>query len=83
MTLEATVRWRRSRLPTDATRARQAAAQSLSAAAAERDRQQGLADAERHEVIVPLRRIREHNHVAEMFLKSLERGHRDSGPARG
>ena len=74
MTLEAApVRFRRSRMPTDALRAREAAAESLAAAAAERDRQQGLADAERHEVIVPLRRIREHNHLSEMFLRSLER----------
>lgn len=75
--------WRRSRPLTDASRARVAAARSLSTASAERDRQQGLADAEHREVITPLRRMREANHLAEMFRQSLERGDRDTGPAAG
>lgn len=83
MAVEAPVRWTRRRLPTDASRAREAAAESLSAARTERTRQQDLADAEHHEVVAPLRRMREQNHLAELFMRSLERGRRDSGPAAG
>lgn len=80
--VEAAVRYRRNRPASDASRAREAASKSLDAARTERDRQQGLADSERHEVIVPLRRMREHNHIAEMFLDTLERGRRrDTGAA--
>jgi hypothetical protein len=81
--LEAPVPWRRRRPPTDASRARQAAAESLDTARTERSRQQGLADDERHSVIAPLRRIREKNHLAELFIETIERGRRDSGPSSG
>lgn len=83
MAVEVPVRWTRRRLPTDASRAREAAAESLSAAETERARQRGLAEAEHHEVVAPLRRMREKNHLAELFIATLERGRRDSGPAAG
>lgn len=81
--LEAPVRLRRNRPPTDASRAREAAAEARTAAEIERDRQRSLAEAEHHEVIAPLRQMREHNHLADLFLRSLERGRHDSGPAAG
>jgi hypothetical protein len=79
--VEAAVRWRRNRPPTDASRARQDAAESLASARDERDRQQGLADSEHHEVVTPLRRMREANHLAEMFMRTLEGRRGDSGSA--
>jgi hypothetical protein len=82
--LEAPVRWRRDRPPSAASRAREAAVASLSTARTERDRQKGLADTEHHEVVAPLRRMREQNHLAELFIGTLERGRRrDSGPPAG
>lgn len=82
MTVEAApVRWRRNRPPTDGSRARTAAAESLRTANAELARQRGVAAAEHSDVVLPLRRIRERNHVAELIAGMIERGHRDSGPA--
>jgi hypothetical protein len=79
---EAPVRWRRSPPAGDAAGARVAAARSLNVAETERDRQQALAGTERQHVVLPLRKMREENHLSELFMKTLDgKRRRDRGPA--
>lgn len=52
-----------------------AAAASRERAEAELGRQQAAASAEEHQVLGPLRRMRERNHIAEDFAAHIRRGY--------
>lgn len=45
-------------------------------AEAELERQRAAAHAEHAEVVAPLRRMRERNHLAEMFVRTIQEGYR-------
>jgi uncharacterized membrane protein YqiK len=45
-------------------------------AEAELERQRALRDAEHLDTLTPLRRMRDKNHLAEMFIRTIEEGYR-------
>jgi uncharacterized membrane protein YqiK len=45
-------------------------------AEAELERQRATAHAEHVDVVAPLRRMRERNHLAEMFIRTIQEGYR-------
>jgi hypothetical protein len=47
-------------------------------AEAELERQKSLRDAEHLDTLMPLRRMRDKNHLAEMFIRTIEEGYRRS-----
>lgn len=47
-------------------------------AEAELGRQKDARDAEHRDILTPLRRMRERNHLSEAFLRTIEEGHRRS-----
>jgi hypothetical protein len=44
-------------------------------AEAELQRQKDARDAEHHDILTPLRLMRERNHLAEMFIATIREGH--------
>jgi hypothetical protein len=45
-------------------------------AEAELQRQRDARDAEHEDILTPLRRMREKNHLAELFIRTIQEGHR-------
>jgi hypothetical protein len=45
-------------------------------AEAELQRQRAARDAEHEDVLTPLRRMRERNHLAQLFIETIQQGHR-------
>jgi hypothetical protein len=60
----------------DPTGAAAEAMMSREAAEAELVRQKAAAHDEHRDVVAPLRRMRERNHLAEMFIRSIQEGYR-------
>lgn len=71
------MRWRRKPpvLPDPASAAAEAVV-SREYAEAELERQKAVAHTEHTEVVAPLRRMRERNHLAEMFMRTIQEGYK-------
>jgi hypothetical protein len=54
------------------------AVMSREQAEAELGRQKDARDAEHRDILTPLRRMRERNHLSEMFVETVREGHRRS-----